>query len=102
MEFTEPGVLVLTSDDLTNLSTALMVRHLNPKVRVVVRLFNQNLIAGLGSAAENVFALSPSALAGPLLALIARTGEALSSFRLAAGHRAASGCDRRHTGVTKT
>ncbi len=82
------GVLIVTSDDLTNLSTALMVRHLNPTVRVVVRLFNQNLIARLGSAVENVFALSTSALAGPLLALIARTGEALSSFGLADGQRA--------------
>ncbi len=76
------GVLILTSDDLTNLSAALMVRHLHPSVRVVVRLFNQNLIARLGSAVENVFALSTSALAGPLFALIARTGAALGSFRL--------------------
>jgi Trk K+ transport system NAD-binding subunit len=81
------GVLILTSDDLTNLSATLMVRHLNPNVRVVVRLFNQNLIARLGSAVENVFALSTSALAGPLLALIARTGEALSSFSLDDGTR---------------
>jgi Trk K+ transport system NAD-binding subunit len=82
------GVLILTSDDLTNLSTALMVRHLHPTVRIVVRLFNQNLIARLGSAVENVFALSTSALAGPLLALIARTGEALTSFHLADGQHA--------------
>jgi Trk K+ transport system NAD-binding subunit len=82
------GVLILTSDDLTNLSATLMVRHLNPNVRVVVRLFNQNLIARLGSAVENVYALSTSALAGPLLALIARTGEALGTFRLEDGQRA--------------
>lgn len=81
------GVLILTSDDLVNLSATLMVRHLNPTVRVVVRLFNQNLIARLGSAVENVFALSTSALAGPLLALIARTGEALGSFKLEDGRR---------------
>jgi Trk K+ transport system NAD-binding subunit len=81
------GVLILTSDDLVNLSATLMVRHLNPAVRVIVRLFNQNLIARLGSAVENVFALSTSALAGPLLALIARTGEALGSFKLEDGRR---------------
>jgi Trk K+ transport system NAD-binding subunit len=81
-------VLILTSDDLTNLSATLMVRHLNPSVRVVVRLFNQNLIARLGSAVENVYALSTSALAGPLLALIARTGKALGTFPLADGHHA--------------
>jgi Trk K+ transport system NAD-binding subunit len=82
------GVLILTSDDLTNMSTALRVRQLNPTVRVVVRLFNQNLIGRLGAAVENVYALSTSALAGPLLALIARTGEALGSFGLADGRRA--------------
>jgi Trk K+ transport system NAD-binding subunit len=82
------GVLILTSDDLVNLSATLMVRHANASVRVVVRLFNQNLIARLGSAVENVYALSTSALAGPLLALIARTGEALGSFKLEDGRRA--------------
>jgi Trk K+ transport system NAD-binding subunit len=82
------GVLILTSDDLTNLSTTLMVRHLNASVRVVLRLFNQNLIARLGSAVGNVFALSTSALAGPLLAMIARTGQALTTFHLDEEHRA--------------
>jgi Trk K+ transport system NAD-binding subunit len=81
------GILILTSDDLTNMSTTLMVRHLNPSVRVIVRMFNQNLIARLGSAVDNVYALSTSALAGPLLAMIARTGEALSSFDLDDGRR---------------
>src|SRR5262245_8132306 len=52
------GVLVLTSDDLVNISTTLMIRHLNPEVRIVVRLFNQNLLARLGQAVRNVFALS--------------------------------------------
>src|SRR5439155_9119114 len=81
------GVLIVTSDDLVNLSAALMVRHLNPAVRVVVRMFNQTLIARLGGALGNVRALSTSALAGPLLALIARTGEALGTFELENGHR---------------
>jgi Trk K+ transport system NAD-binding subunit len=76
------GVLIVTSDDLVNISTALMVRHANPQVRIVVRMFNQNLIARLGSAVANTFALSTSALAAPLLALIARTGEALGTFKL--------------------
>src|SRR5437764_2156690 len=69
------GVLVLTSDDLVNLSTALMVRHLHPTIRVVVRMFNQNLITRLGDASRNMLALSTSALSSPFLALIARTGE---------------------------
>src|SRR5262249_56050461 len=76
------GVLSLTSNDLVNISAVLTVRHLSPDVRVVVRMFNQNLVARLGKALPNVFALSASAMTAPLLALIARTGEALGAFRL--------------------
>jgi Trk K+ transport system NAD-binding subunit len=76
------GVVVLVSDELVSTTTALLVRRLNPTTRVVVRMFNQNLIARLGSAVHNVVALSTSALAAPLLALIARTGDALGTFRL--------------------
>src|SRR5713101_5012827 len=81
------AVIILTSDDLTSVSTALMVRNLNPKVRIVVRMFNPTLIARLGSAVANVFALSTSALVAPLLALIACTGKALGTFCLEDGRR---------------
>jgi Trk K+ transport system NAD-binding subunit len=74
------GVLVLTSEDLVSISTALMVRHLNPNVRVVVRVFNENLIPRLGKAVANVFALSVANLTAPLLALTALTGNAMGTF----------------------
>jgi Trk K+ transport system NAD-binding subunit len=74
------GVVVLTSDDLVSLSTALMIRHLHPKIRIVVRMFNQSLITRLGPVAENIHALSTSALSSPLLVMIARTGQ---GFRFA-------------------
>ncbi len=76
------GVLILTSDDLINISTALMVRRLNPDVRVVMRMFNQNLLDRLGTAVRNVFVLSTSNLTAPLLALTALTGQALGTFRV--------------------
>jgi Trk K+ transport system NAD-binding subunit len=79
------GVVVLTSDDLVSLSTALMIRHLHPKIRIIVRMFNQSLITRLGPVAENIHALSTSALSSPLLAMIARTGQALGLFRLSSG-----------------
>jgi Trk K+ transport system NAD-binding subunit len=79
------GVVILLSDELASISTALMVRRLNPTVRVVVRMFNQNLVARLGTAVTNVVALSTSALAAPLLALIARTGAALGTVRFKDG-----------------
>src|SRR5262245_31234363 len=50
------GVLILTNDDLLNISTTLMVRAINPDVRVVLRMFNQNLLVRLGSVLHNVYA----------------------------------------------
>jgi Trk K+ transport system NAD-binding subunit len=76
------GVLILISDDLVGISSALMVRNLNPTVRIIVRMFNQNLTARLGPAVQNVLALSTSALVAPLFALLACTGKALGTFRL--------------------
>ena len=76
------GVLIITSDDLVNVSTALTVRRLNPDCRIVVRMFNQNLLASLGTAIRNTTALSVSALTAPLLALSAVTGESLGAFKL--------------------
>src|SRR5262245_46428864 len=81
------GVLIVTSNDLVNLSTVLMIRNLHPTIRVVVRMFNQNLLSRLGAAVANIHALSTSGLVGPLLALIARTGGALGAFQLADGTR---------------
>ncbi len=76
------GVLVLTNDDLLNVTTALTVRALAPEVRVVVRMFNDNLLQRLGGAVHNVFALSTSNLTAPIVALTALTGQALGAFRL--------------------
>jgi Trk K+ transport system NAD-binding subunit len=76
------GVLLLTADDLVNISAALTVRTINPDVRIVLRMFNQNLIGRLGHALRNVFALSTSSLTAPLLALTALTGQAPGAFRL--------------------
>jgi Trk K+ transport system NAD-binding subunit len=81
------GVLVVTSDDLVNISAALMVRSLNPDVRIVLRMFNQNLVSRLGKAVRNVAALSVSALSAPLLALSALTGGVLAAFAQGAGRR---------------
>src|SRR5262249_36599610 len=63
------------------------VRHLNPDARVVVRMFNQNLLPRLGKAVTNVVALSTSAFTAPLLALTALTGDALGTFTLDDGRR---------------
>lgn len=76
------GVLILTNDDLLNVTTALTVRGLNRDVRIVLRMFNQNLLGRLGKAVQNVFALSTSLLTAPILAMTALTGQALGTFRV--------------------
>lgn len=82
---TARGVLIVTSDDLVNVSAALTVRRMNPDCRIVVRMFNQNLLASLGSAVRNTATLSVSALMAPMLALTAVTGESLGAFQLDEG-----------------
>ncbi|MGL4550627.1 MAG: potassium channel family protein, partial [Gemmataceae bacterium] len=79
---TARGVLLLTNDDQLNVSTALMCRSMNRDVRIVLRMFNQNLLARLGKAVQNVFALSTSRLTAPILAMTALTGQGLGTFRL--------------------
>lgn len=81
------GILVCTSDDLVNIATSLSARRLNNDVRIVVRLFNKNLLPRLGKTVTNTFALSVSGLSAPLIALTALTGEALGAFSLPDGPR---------------
>jgi Trk K+ transport system NAD-binding subunit len=77
---TMTGVVIVTSDDVVNVSTALLARKLNPTCRIVVRMFNQSLLARLGTAVRNTVALSVSALTAPLMALTAISGESLAAF----------------------
>jgi Trk K+ transport system NAD-binding subunit len=76
------GVVIVTSDDLVNISTALLVRRLNPTARIVVRMFNQNLLTRFGASVKNTIALSVSALTAPLLAMAALTGDVLGAFKV--------------------
>ncbi len=76
------GVLILTADDLVNLTAALAARALNRDVRIVLRMYNQNLLQRLGKAVRNVYALSTSLLTAPVLAQTAVTGQGLGTFRL--------------------
>jgi Trk K+ transport system NAD-binding subunit len=76
------GVLVMTNDDLVNISTTLQVRALGPEVRVVLRLFDQNLLEQIGQAISNIVVLSTSMLTAPVLGMMAVTGAAMGAFRL--------------------
>ncbi|MCS6866945.1 MAG: NAD-binding protein [Gemmataceae bacterium] len=84
------AVVIVTSDDLVNIATALHVRRMNPTARVVVRMFNQNLIARLAGAVKNTVALSVSALVAPVLALTAVSGDTIGAFKVDDGPRQVS------------
>jgi Trk K+ transport system NAD-binding subunit len=82
---TAQGVLILAHDDLANLAGTLAARQLNGRVRIVVRLFNENLLSSLKQTLADVAPLSSSRLAAPLLASTALAGDLLASFQ--AGER---------------
>jgi len=76
------GVLLVATDDLGNLAALMTICAAHPGIRVVVRMFNPQLVVRLGPVTANVFALSASALAAPMIALLARTGSGLAAFSL--------------------
>ncbi|WP_211232893.1 NAD-binding protein [Solirubrobacter soli] len=69
------AVMALTSDDLVNLECALSARKHNPKVRLVMRIFDPRLAERLDRGIELDITRSVSALAAPSFsaALLGRT-----------------------------
>lgn len=74
------GIILLANDDLNNLAACLEIRRLCSDIRIVVRLFNENLVNKLSNTIKNVIALSSSRLSGPLLASTALSGDVLARF----------------------
>ena len=70
-----------TDDDLVNLNLALDARKLRPGIRVVMRLFDEDLAAKTKSAFE-IDAFSTQALAAPALAVAALDSSIRNSFEV--------------------
>lgn len=77
------AIVCATNDDLANLNIALDARKLNPNLRIVLRLFDDDLVARVR---ENFHAEahSTSALAAPAIALSALDPRILHSFEVGA------------------
>jgi Trk K+ transport system NAD-binding subunit len=75
-------VIACTDDDLVNLEIALDVRAINPKIRLVMRFFDQNMAQKLGKAFHVDSTFSTSALAAPLFAAAALDEQVLGAYRL--------------------
>jgi Trk K+ transport system NAD-binding subunit len=75
-------IVVATSDDIANIQTALNARQLNPRIRVILRLFDQRMAEQVGEIFGFDVALSPSALAAPAFVAAAATGAIVHEFRV--------------------
>jgi voltage-gated potassium channel len=73
------AVIIATNDDMANLEVALDARRLNPKIRVVMRLFDQQIAAKISGALMVDAAFSSSSLAAPLVAALSLETKVLSS-----------------------
>lgn len=76
------AVIIVTDDDLANVSIALDARRLNPNAAIIVRLFDQELGAHLEKSAQITRALSSSALAAPVFVAAAMGAHVRGSFEL--------------------
>ena len=75
------AIVCATDDDLANLNIALDARRMNPGIRVVMRLFDDDLVAKTKEAFQ-VEAYSTSALAAPALAAAALDPTIRNSFEV--------------------
>jgi len=75
------AIVCATNDDLANLNAALDARRLAPGIRVVLRLFDDDLVARVRDNFQ-AEAFSTSALAAPDLALAALDPRIVHSFQL--------------------
>jgi Trk K+ transport system NAD-binding subunit len=82
---TAKAVIAATSSELANLEIALLVRELNPRQRVVVRLSDPQFAEAVREAADVRYAASIPALAAPAFAA-ALFGDRVQTLITAAGH----------------
>ncbi len=76
------AILLVTSDEATNVAAAIAARRLNPKVHLVVRSARQNLNHLLQEKLGSFVALNPSELPAPSFALAGLGAETLGLFSI--------------------
>lgn len=74
------SIIPATDDELTNLDIALDAREINPKIKVVLRMFDQDLARRVESGFGIHTAFSTSALAAPVFAAAAMRLDVKHSF----------------------
>ncbi len=74
------AIILASDDDLANLEVALDARQISPTIRVVMRMFDQNMADKMGQGFNIHLAMSQSALSAPTFALSAVAPAIVSSF----------------------
>ncbi len=74
------SIILATDDDLANLEAALDAQKMNPDIRIVMRMFDQNMADKTSSGFNIDLAMSQAALAAPTFATSAVAPAIVSSF----------------------
>ncbi|MNR88693.1 Voltage-gated potassium channel Kch [compost metagenome] len=74
------ALIAATNNDLLNIETALNAREIAPKIKIVLRLFDQTLAKKIEKSFSIDAAFSPSAIAAPVFAAAATTRNVINSF----------------------
>src|SRR5215204_2281432 len=77
------AIIIATNSDMGNLEVALDSRRMNPKIRVIMRLYDQQIASKISSALMIDAAFSSSALAAPMVAAMAMNANVLGSSLIA-------------------
>jgi voltage-gated potassium channel len=75
-------VIIATNDDMANIEVALDARRFNPKIRVIMRMFDQQIADKIKDSFLIQEAFSSAALAAPIVAAMAHGSGVLASFRI--------------------
>lgn len=74
------SIICATNDDLTNLEVALDARRMNPKIRVVLRMFDQTMADKVREGFNIRTAMSQAALSAPAFAMAAMDPSIANTF----------------------
>ena len=74
------SIVTCTENDLTNLEIALVARELKPDIRVVLRMFDDDMAPKVAAGFEISVAFSTSALSAPAFAAAAMRGDIQNAF----------------------
>lgn len=76
------SIILAADDDLANLEIALDARRLNPNIRVVLRMFDQNMADKIRQGFDLQTAMSQSALSAPAFVMAALAGDIVGSLAI--------------------